>query len=58
MFYGLIILILISIFLFVKRKKASYLLLPVAAMFVYVVVQIALVPMGFFETIKFIFSLR
>ncbi|MGM8366710.1 hypothetical protein ACLIBG_14740 [Virgibacillus sp. W0181] len=58
MFYALIALIVISIFLFVKRKKPGYLLLPIAAMGVYVVVQIALVPMGFFETIKFIFSLR
>ncbi|MCA1055125.1 hypothetical protein LCM10_09010 [Rossellomorea aquimaris] len=42
----------------IKKKKAVFLVLPFASMFVYFIVQIALVPMPFFETVKFIFSLR
>jgi hypothetical protein len=41
-----------------RWKKPMMLTIPFAALFVYTVVQIAMVPLGFFETLRFIFSLR
>ncbi|MBM7610372.1 hypothetical protein QUF56_01255 [Ureibacillus composti] len=40
-----------------RKKQFLYLLVPVVAMIGYIVVEIALVPAPFFETVKFIFSL-
>jgi hypothetical protein len=47
-----------SIVFAIKKKRAVFLVLPFLTMFVYFIIQIALVPMPFFETVKFIFSLR
>jgi hypothetical protein len=47
-----------SIVFAVKKKRAVFLVLPFLSMFIYFIIQIALVPMPFFETVKFIFSLR
>ncbi|MGR3766120.1 hypothetical protein [Rossellomorea sp. NS-SX7] len=60
MLYFIVLLLITgaSIFFAVKKKKAVFLVLPFLSMFVYFIVQIALVPMPFFETVKFIFSLR
>lgn len=55
----IIFLILTGICLLIalRKKQFFYLLIPVATLTVYLLVEIALVPAPFFETIKFIFSL-
>jgi hypothetical protein len=58
MIYFFLILTALSLFFAFRLKKAILLTLPFASIFIYLIVQIALVPMGFFETIKFILSLR
>ncbi|WP_175990033.1 hypothetical protein [Bacillus sp. Marseille-Q1617] len=60
MLYFIVLLLITgaSIVFAIKKKKAVFLVLPFLSMFVYFIVQIALVPMPFFETVKFIFSLR
>jgi hypothetical protein len=46
------------IFFTIRKKKAFYLAIPFVALFAFLVIQIAMVPAPFFETVKFIFSLR
>ncbi|WP_367036236.1 hypothetical protein [Rossellomorea marisflavi] len=46
------------IFLTIRKKKAFYLAVPFVALFAFLIIQIAMVPAPFFETVKFIFSLR
>ena len=58
MIYIFLLLTVICLFFTFKLKKPILLTVPFASIFVYLIVQIALVPMPFFETIKFIFSLR
>lgn len=58
MFYIFVLIVILSLFYTFKLKKPLLLTVPFAAMFVYVIAEIAMVPLGFFETIKFIFSLR
>lgn len=47
-----------SIYLFIKRKKVFYLALPILSLFIYFIVEVALVPAPFMDTVKFIFSLQ
>lgn len=58
LFYFFVVIVLLSVFFTFKLKKPGLLLVPIGAMGLYIVVQIAMVPLGFFETLKFIFSLR
>ncbi|MDR6225342.1 hypothetical protein JOE21_001340 [Desmospora profundinema] len=58
LFYLFLFLTVTSLFLAWKWKKPLLLTIPFFSLFVYTLVQIAMVPMGFFETLKFIFSLR
>ncbi|QOY37218.1 hypothetical protein AWH56_006185 [Anaerobacillus isosaccharinicus] len=58
MFYLFLLIIAGSVFFTFKLKKPALLAVPIGALFVFVLVQIAMVPLGFFETVKFIFSLR
>ncbi|MHC8523583.1 hypothetical protein ACPJHQ_23595 [Rossellomorea sp. H39__3] len=45
-------------FLTIRKKKIFYLAIPFMALFAFLIIQIAMVPAPFFETVKFIFSLR
>ncbi|MCT8140128.1 hypothetical protein H1D32_21980 [Anaerobacillus sp. CMMVII] len=58
MFYLFLVIIGVSVFLSFKLKKPSFLAAPIGALVVFIIIQIAMVPLGFFETVKFIFSLR
>lgn len=57
----LILLLLITavcLFLGLRYKRSIFLTIPFLSIFVYFVVQIAMVPVPFMDTIKFIFSLN
>jgi hypothetical protein len=58
MTYFFLILTGICLFFTFKLKKPLLLTLPFFSIFVYLIIQIALVPMSFFDTVKFILSLR
>ncbi|MGO4890216.1 hypothetical protein ACJ2A9_20915 [Anaerobacillus sp. MEB173] len=58
MIYLFLAITVLSLFFTLKMRKPILLTVPFATIFVYLIVQIAMVPMGFFETVKFIFSLR
>jgi len=53
----MIALTLVSLVFCLRTRKPHFLLIPVVTILIYFVVQIALVPAPFFETVKFIFSL-
>jgi hypothetical protein len=57
-FYVFIILTAICLILALRKKKAFYLAIPFLSIIVYFIVQIALVPLPFLDTLKFIFSLN
>lgn len=42
----------------IKKRKGVYLLVPIALMGIYFVIEIARVPLGFVETIELIFNLK
>ncbi|MCA1060911.1 hypothetical protein LCL96_18505 [Rossellomorea aquimaris] len=46
------------IILALRKKRAVFLTIPFLSLFLYFIVQIAIVPVPFFETVKFIFSLK
>ncbi|MGM0875073.1 MAG: hypothetical protein ACQEWV_09755 [Bacillota bacterium] len=46
-----------SLVMSLRKRKPQFLLIPVLSLLLYFIVQIALVPAPFFETVKFIFSL-
>lgn len=46
------------IILALRKKRAFFLTIPFVSLFIYFIVQIAIVPVPFFETVKFIFSLK
>jgi hypothetical protein len=50
--------IVASVILAFVRKKPFMLAVPFVAIFGYMVIQIAMVPLGFMETLSFIFGLR
>lgn len=58
MFYLFLVVIAVSVFMTIKLKKPGLLAVPLGVLFAFIVIQIAMVPLGFFETVKFIFSLR
>lgn len=58
MIYVFLTVIALSIVGFIKFKKPALLLTPFMAIFAYIVVQIALVPMGFWETVRMILSFK
>lgn len=58
MIYIFLIITVCSLFFTFRLKKPILLTVPFFSIFIYLIVQIAMVPMGFFETIKFILSLR
>ena len=47
-----------SIFLAIKKQKPIFLSVPVLAIVTYAIIEIALVPAPFLDTVKFIFSLQ
>ncbi len=57
MMYVILFIIGLSLFLSLRFKKPHFLLFPILSIFLYFVVEIALVPAPFFDTLKFIFSL-
>jgi hypothetical protein len=58
MVYVLLLLIAVSVFFTFKLKKPILLTAPFGALFLFMIVQIAMVPLGFIETFKFILSLK
>ena len=48
----------VCIFLAIKKQRPVLLGVPIVTLVTYAVVQIALVPVPFLETVKFIFSLQ
>ncbi len=57
-FFIFLVLTGFCIFLTIRKKKIFYLAIPFMALFAFLIIQIAMVPAPFFETVKFIFSLR
>ncbi|KHF38753.1 hypothetical protein [Halalkalibacter okhensis] len=58
MLYVFLIILLLSIIFTFRLKKPLLLSVPFVSIFIYLIVQIAMVPLGFFETIRFIMGLR
>ncbi|KGR90223.1 membrane protein [Ureibacillus massiliensis 4400831 = CIP 108448 = CCUG 49529] len=58
MFLAFILLAAFCLFIGFKTKRMFYLTVPVIAFIVYFIVQIAMVPLPFMDTVKFIFSLQ
>lgn len=58
MLYVFLLLIAVSVFFTIKLKKPSLLAAPFGALFLFMIYEIAKVPLGFVETIKFILSLK
>ncbi|MET3507394.1 hypothetical protein [Halalkalibacter oceani] len=58
MLYVFLGITLLSIILAFRLRKPLILSVPFAAIFLYMIVQVAMVPLGFFETVRFIFGLR
>ena len=58
MIYVFLLITLLSVVFAFRLKKPLLLSVPFASIFAYLIVQIAMVPLGFFETLKFIFQLR
>jgi hypothetical protein len=49
---------IVCLFFTIKKRKGVYLLVPIALMGIYFVIEIARVPLGFVETIELIFNLK
>ncbi|WP_085505847.1 hypothetical protein [Thalassobacillus devorans] len=47
-----------SVILALNKKKPVFLVVPFISVFVFMLVKIIMVPMPFWETIRFIFNLR
>ncbi|MCM3714310.1 hypothetical protein M3202_09445 [Alkalihalobacillus oceani] len=58
MLYVFLGITLLAIILAFRLRKPLILSVPFAAIFLYMIVQVAMVPLGFFETVRFIFGLR
>lgn len=52
------LLTVVSIVMGIKKRKMAFLLVPVGAIFTFIVVKIVMVPLPFTDTVRFIFSLR
>ncbi|WP_082233312.1 hypothetical protein [Halobacillus massiliensis] len=49
---------ILSVVLFLKKKKMIYLALPMVTLLGFALVKVWMVPMPFWDTVKFIFDLR
>jgi hypothetical protein len=58
MMYGLVFITLLSVIGAVWKKKPILLTTPFALLGIYLIIQVAMVPLPFWDTVKFIFSLR
>ncbi|WP_456277469.1 hypothetical protein [Bacillus sp. AK128] len=59
MLFLLILLITgLSVFFTLKKGKPQLLIVPFLFLFIYFIIEIALVPAPFMETVKFIFAIR
>ncbi|WP_165763812.1 hypothetical protein [Halalkalibacter urbisdiaboli] len=58
MIYVFLLILLLSLIFAFRLKKPLLLTVPIATLFVFMIIQIAMVPLGFFETVRFIFDLR
>ncbi|MDE5414721.1 hypothetical protein [Alkalihalobacterium chitinilyticum] len=58
MIYVFLLITLFSFIFAFRKKKPLFLSVPFASIFVYLIVQVIMVPLPFWETVKFIFSLR
>ena len=58
LFYLFLIITATCIFLAIKKQRPILLAVPIATLVTYAVVEVALVPAPFLDTVKFIFSLR
>jgi hypothetical protein len=56
-FIGFMVVTGVSLILTLKHKKSFFLAIPFLSLLVYFVAQVALVPVPFLDTVKFIFSL-
>ncbi|QHE51717.1 hypothetical protein [Pontibacillus sp. HMF3514] len=52
------ILTILSVFFALNKKKPILLGLPILAIFTFMLIKIMLVPLPFWETVRFIFNLR
>ncbi|GIN63026.1 hypothetical protein J27TS8_30190 [Robertmurraya siralis] len=57
-FYFFIALTAICLIVALRKKKTIFLVIPFLSIIVYFIIQVALVPLPFIETLKFIFSLN
>ncbi|MEK4146162.1 hypothetical protein NST02_03620 [Robertmurraya sp. FSL W8-0741] len=57
-FYFFIALTAICLIVTLRKKKTIFLVIPFLSIIVYFIIQVALVPLPFIETLKFIFSLN
>ncbi len=48
----------ISVILALRRKKLIFMLVPLLSLFSFALVKIIMVPMPFWDTVRFIFNLR
>ncbi|WP_101842983.1 hypothetical protein [Halobacillus sp. Marseille-P3879] len=48
----------VSVVLALKRRRPLYFVLPIASLLGFAFIKILMVPMPFWETVKFIFNLR
>ncbi len=58
MIYVFLAITVLSIFFAFRLKKPLIMSVPFVAIFFFMIVQVAMVPLGFFETVRFIFGLR
>ncbi|AQQ53100.1 hypothetical protein [Planococcus lenghuensis] len=52
------LLTVVSVMLGIKKRKAAFFLMPLGAIFTFMLVKIILVPLPFTDTVRFIFSLQ
>lgn len=57
-FYAFLVVIVLCIFFAIKKQRPILLSVPIFALAFYVIVEIALVPGSFIDTVKFIFTLQ
>ncbi|WP_173915566.1 hypothetical protein [Halobacillus sp. Marseille-Q1614] len=55
---ALALITILSVVLTLRKKKMIYLTLPIVTLFGFALVKIWMVPMPFWDTVKFIFDLR
>ncbi|SIS42775.1 hypothetical protein [Salimicrobium flavidum] len=55
---GFVLLTIVSVFFGLRKSKPFLLTLPFLALFGFVIIKVAMVPLPFWETVSFIFDLR